>query len=67
MRTENCAFFIIQIWIYRRMNGMQAEIDHLNLNIDEMKNNEIMDRELLNEINEFNKKVRKIIFQGHRQ
>lgn len=67
MRTENCVFFIIQIWIYRRMNGMQAEIDHLNSNIDEMKNNEIMDRELLNEINEFNKKVRKIIFQGHRQ
>lgn len=49
------------------MNGMQAEIDHLNSNIDEMKNNEIMDRELLNEINEFNKKVRKIIFQGHWQ
>ena len=42
---------------------MQAEIDKLNSNIDEMKNNELMDRELLNEINEFNKKVRKMIFK----
>lgn len=39
------------------MNGMQAEIDKLKLNIHEMKNNESVDRELLNEINEFNKKV----------
>ena len=63
MRTKILKCFFIQIWIYRRMNGMQAEIDKLNSNIDEMKNNELMDRELLNEINEFNKKVRKMIFK----
>ena len=63
MRTKILRCFFFYFWIYRRMNGMQAEIDKLNSNIDEMKNNELMDRELLNEINEFNKKVRKMIFK----
>lgn len=39
------------------MNGMQDEINKLKLNIREMKNNELVDRELLFEINEFNRKV----------
>lgn len=44
------------------MNGMQEEIDKLKLNIGEMKNNELEDRELLNEIHEFNRKVSLRIF-----
>lgn len=45
------------------MNGMQQEIDQLRINIRDMENNELEDREILKEISEFNRKVSKI--QGH--
>lgn len=40
--------------MYHRMNDMRDEIDQLK---HEMRSNELVDRELLREINEFNKMV----------
>jgi hypothetical protein len=39
------------------MNGMQKEIDQLRINIRDMENNELEDREMLREISDFNRKV----------
>lgn len=44
------------------MNGMQAEIDQLRVNVADMKKNMGFDDELFDDLNDFDKKVSELIF-----
>lgn len=50
-------FYLMQIWIFDRMSGMQKEIDQLKSDVGHMKKNIGFDDELFDDLSDFDKKV----------
>ncbi|CRL03371.1 CLUMA_CG016265, isoform B [Clunio marinus] len=47
---------VLQIWVCKRMNGMQQEIDQLKLQFDEFQKSDIFEDEMFDDLHDFSKK-----------